>query len=167
MRAKLRMELRDRGGALIQTRAAHNTVLRTGGRLIADLFSGTGGPITHMAVGTSDADPTSVTVAALGNDDGAGQPGITGDTVAEIPSDTFVVEVDEPRSRALVKVRATLADAAAVGTLREAALMSRQAGVDVLYNRVVFPPITKGNDHDLTLFWEIEFPFGDLQWLAR
>jgi hypothetical protein len=167
MRAKLRMELRDRGGALVQTRAAHNTVLRTGGRLIADLFSGTGGPITHMAVGTSDADPTSVAVAALGNDDGAGQPGITGDAVAEIPSDAFVVDVDETRSRVLVKVRATLVDAAAVGTLREAALMSRQAGADVLYNRVVFPPITKGNDHDLTLFWEIEFPFGDLQWLAR
>ncbi len=167
MRAKLRMELRDRRGALLQTRAAHNTVLRTGGRLIADLFSGTGGPITHMAVGTSDADPTSVAVAALGNDDGAGQPGITGEAVAEIPSDAFVVDVDEPRSRVLVKVRATLADAAAVGTLREAALMSRQAGADVLYNRVVFPPIAKGDDHDLTLFWEIEFPFGDLQWLAR
>jgi hypothetical protein len=46
-------------------------------------------------------------------------------------------------------------------------LVSRQAGADVLYNRVVFPPLTKGNDHDLTLFWEVEFPFGDLQWLAR
>ncbi|GFG52575.1 hypothetical protein [Mycolicibacterium agri] len=167
MRAQLKVELRDRDGALLATRAAHNTVLRTGGRLIADLFSGGGAPITHMAVGTSDADPTSVAVTALGNDDGTGQPGITGDTATEIPSEAFEVDVDEPHNRVLVKVRATLADAAGVGTLREAALMSRQNGNDVLYNRVVFPPITKGNDHDLTLFWEIEFPFGDLQWLAR
>ena len=167
MRATLTVELRNREGALLESRAAHNTVLRTGGRLIADLFSGKGAPISHMGVGTSDADPTSVSVAALVNDDGAGQPGITGEAAAEIPSDAFVVDVDEPRNRVLVKVRATLADAAGVGTLREAALMSRQAGNDVLYNRVVFPPITKGDDHDLTLFWEIEFPFGDLQWLAR
>ncbi|MBT2500896.1 hypothetical protein J7E25_17525 [Agromyces sp. ISL-38] len=167
MRAKLYVELRDRHGAVLQTRAAHNTVLQTGGRLIADLFTGAGGPITHMAVGTEDADPTSVTVAALGNDDGQGGPGITGDTAAPIPPDAFAITVDEPRSRVLVKVRATLPDAAGVGTLCEAALVSRQGGTDVLYNRVVFTPLTKGDDHDLTLFWEIEFPFGDLQWLAR
>jgi hypothetical protein len=36
----------------------------------------------------------------------------------------------------------------------------------VLYNRVVFPPLDKRDDHELTLFWEVEFPFGDLQWLT-
>lgn len=167
MRARVEVQLRDRGGALLAGRAAYNTVLRAGGQLIADLFTGSGGPITHMAVGTSDGDPTSVAVTALGNDDGAGQPGLTGDTAVAIPAEAFTIEVDEPRSRVLVKVRATLPDAAAVGTLREAGLVSRQGGGDVLYNRVVFPPVDKGADHDLTLFWEIEFPFGDLQWLAR
>lgn len=167
MGAWLKVELRNPAGVVLERRVAHNTVLRGGGRLIADLFTGAGGPITHMAVGTSDADPTSVTVTALGNDDGTGQPGITGDTTAAIPAEAFAIEVDEGRSRVLVKVRGTLLDAAGVGTLREAALMSRQATGDVLYNRVVFPPLTKGDDHDLTLFWEIEFPFGDLQWLAR
>ncbi|CRZ14809.1 hypothetical protein [Mycolicibacterium neworleansense] len=167
MRAQLKVELVDRYGTVLQTRQAHNTVLRTGGQLIAELFTGAGAPITHMAVGTSDADPTAVTVAALGNDDGTGQPGITGDTVAAIPAEAFTTSVDETRSRVLVKVRATLPNAAGVGTLREAALMSRRAGGDVLYNRVVFTPVTKAADHDLTLFWEVEFPFGDLQWLAR
>lgn len=167
MRAKLTVELRDFSGAVVEARSAYNTVLRGGGRLIAELFTGSGGPITHMAVGTSDSDPTSVTVTALGNDDGTGQPGITGDTVATLPADAFAIELDEPRNRVLVKVRGTLPDVAGVGTLREAALVSRQAGGDVLYNRVVFPPVTKGEDHDLTLFWEIEFPFGNLQWLAR
>ena len=167
MRARLEVHLLDRDGIVLAERAAHNTVLRGGGRLIADLFTGAGGPITHMAVGTSDADPTSVTVAALGNDDGTGAPGITGDTAAPIPPEAFTIDVDELRSRVLVKVRGTLPDTAGVGTLREAGLVSRQAGGDVLYNRVVFPPVDKGDDHDLTLFWEIEFPFGDLQWLAR
>lgn len=167
MRAQLYVELRDRRGEVLQTRAEHNTVLQSGGRLIADLFTGAGGRITHMAVGTSDADPTSVTVAGLGNDDGQGGPGITGQTSTAIAQDAFVVTVDDERSRVLVKVRATLPDADGVGTLREAALVSQQNGADVLYNRVVFAPLTKGDDHDLTLFWEIEFPFGDLQWLAR
>jgi hypothetical protein len=167
MRAKLTVELLDRRGTVLATRAAHNTVLRSGGQLIAELFTGAGGPITHMAVGTSDADPTSVTVAGLGNDDGAGQPGITGGTSAAIPPEAFSTTVDEQRGRVLVKIRATLPDAAGVGTLREAALVSRQGDADVLYNRVVFTPLTKGADHDLTLFWEVEFPFGDLQWLAR
>lgn len=167
MRARLEVELRDRTGALLQRRAAHNTVLQAGGRLIADLFTGAGGPITHMSVGTSDDDPTSVSVAALANSDGAGQPGLTGDTAAAIPPEAFTVTVDDTRRRVLVRVRGTLPEVAAVGTLREAGLMSRQAAGDVLYNRVVFPPLEKSGDHDLTLFWEIEFPFGDLQWLAR
>lgn len=167
MRATLTVELRDVGGAVLETRRAHNTVLRGGGQLIADLFTGGGGPITHMAVGTSDDDPTSVTVTELGNDDGTGQPGISGDTAATLPAEAFAIEVDEPRNRVLVRVRGTLNDTAAVGILREAALVSRQDGDDLLYNRVVFPPVTKGADHDLTLFWEIEFPFGNLQWLAR
>jgi hypothetical protein len=31
---------------------------------------------------------------------------------------------------------------------------------------VVFAPVDKGDDHELTLFWEVEFPYGDLQWLT-
>jgi hypothetical protein len=47
--------------------------------------------------------------------------------------------------------------------VREAGLISRNGGAAVLYNRVTFAPISKGNDHELTLFWEINFPYGDLQ----
>jgi hypothetical protein len=35
----------------------------------------------------------------------------------------------------------------------------------VLYNRVTFAPVQKADDHDLTLFWEVSFPYGDLHWL--
>jgi hypothetical protein len=30
---------------------------------------------------------------------------------------------------------------------------------------VVFPTISKGDDHELTLFWEVSFPYGDLDGL--
>jgi hypothetical protein len=55
--------------------------------------------------------------------------------------------------------------AGAVGTIREAALLSRSGDNATLYNRVTFAPIQKTDDHELTLFWEIGFPYGDLQWL--
>jgi hypothetical protein len=167
MRATLRIEVRDRTGALLDERVAHNTVLRSGGQIIADLFAGLGTPITHMAVGTSGDEPDSVTVTELANDDGSGEQGLTGDTVTPIAAEDFHVELDEPRRRVVVRVRATLANTAAVGTVREASLMSRREDEDVLYNRVVFPPVRKGGDHELSLFWEVEFPFGDLQWLVR
>jgi hypothetical protein len=167
MRATLHIELRDRRGRVLVAHSARNTVLGTGGRLVADLFAGTGSPITHMGVGTSDDEPDSVAITALQNDDGSGQPGIVGDTATPIAPGDFHIDVDDARRRVVVRVRATLPDAAAVGTLREASLLSRRDTGDVLYNRVVFPPISKGDDHDLSLFWEIEFPFGDLQWLVR
>lgn len=167
MRATLRLELHDRAGALLGRREARNTVLASGGRLVADLFTGAGAPITHMGVGTSGADPDSVAVGALANDDGAGAAGLAGDTTTPIAPEAFRTEVDDARRRVVVRVRATLPEAAAVGTIREASLLSRREGGDVLYNRVVFPGVDKGDDHDLSLFWEVEFPFGDLQWLVR
>lgn len=167
MRAKLRIELIASDGSVAEARNATNTVLRSGGELIAGLFSGGAGPITHMSVGTNDDDPTSTDVSALANDDGEGGAGLEGETSAPIPADAFRVSVDELHQRVVVRVRGTLPDTAAVGTIREAALVSRQGEADVLYNRVVFAPIEKGDDHDLTLFWEVEFPFGDLQWLVQ
>ena len=64
-----------------------------------------------------------------------------------------------------VKLRGTLPAPAAVGTIREAGLISHDGDSAALYNRVTFAPITKGNDHELTMFWEVSFPYGDLQWL--
>ncbi len=167
MKGTLHLQLRDRDGSLVDERRVHNTVLRTGGGLVAQLFTGSAGPITHMAVGTSDADPTSVAVDGLANDDGAGGPGLQGDVSAPIPADAFLIDDDELHQRIVVRVRATMPESAAVGTVREAGLVSRQGSDDVLYNRVVFAPIEKGPDHDLTLFWEVEFPYGDLQWLVQ
>ena len=166
MRAILHLRVTAPDGALVAERRAHNTVMASGAQLIADLFAGSGSPITHMGVGTSDATPDDVNVTALTNaadgDDGA----LEGETVGAIPAEAFVATVIPERRVVQVRVRGTLPDDAAIGRIREAGLVSQSDAGTVLYNRVVFAPVDKRDDHELTLFWEVEFPFGDLQWLS-
>lgn len=169
MRGRLHLEVRAPGGAVHTVRRARNTVMRSGANLVATLFAGQGTPVTHMGVGTSDADPDSVTTAALTNEAVGDEPPLAGDTAAAIPPEVFAFETDDISRVVRLRLRATLPAGAAVGTLREAGLLARPpeggVGGDVLYNRVTFAPVSKGDDHELTMFWEVEFPFGDLQWL--
>lgn len=161
MRGRIRLELKATNGETVEVREASNAVMRAGGQLVARLFTGQGKPITHMGVGTSDApEPDTFATVSLSND--AGSP-LSGGTEAAIPPEAFVIDLDETRRVVRVRVRATLPLAAAVGTVREAGLLSRDGANAVLYNRVTFAPIPKGNDHELTMFWEVNFPYGDLQ----
>jgi hypothetical protein len=145
-------------------------VLQAGARLVADLFAGSGTAITHMGVGTSDVGPDLTTTTALTNEPDGDVPALAGGTTAAIPPAAFAPEIDELRRLVRVRIRATLPPPAAVGRIREAGLLARPEGgdgsTDVLYNRVTFAPIDKRDDHELTMFWEVEFPFGDLQWLS-
>ncbi|GAA2152632.1 hypothetical protein FHX52_0800 [Humibacillus xanthopallidus] len=166
MTATLHLQVTAGDGTVVDERCAHNTVMASGARLIADLFAGTGSPITHMGVGTSDAAPDDVNVAALSNAaDGDAAP-LDGATLGAIPPAAFVATIVPERRVVQVRVRGTLPADAAIGRIREAGLVSQSDSGSVLYNRVVFPPVDKRDDHELTLFWEIEFPFGDLQWLS-
>ncbi len=169
MKARIHLELRDiASGNLLEDRHAQNTVMESGAMLVAELFSGRGNPITHMAVGTNDGTPDDVSIVALSNEPVGENPALTGETLAPISNDSFQFEVDTTKRLVQVRVRATLPSDAAVGSVREAGLVSRLApegenpATDVLYNRVTFAPIDKKDDHELTLFWEVEFPFGDL-----
>ena len=164
MRASVRIELTNQAGEVIAERYAENAVMRAGAQLIADLFAGRGVPITHMGVGTSDAPETEAyATLTLTNDPGEM---LQGGTEAPIPPEAFFpAEVEESRRLVRLRVRGTLPSAAAVGTVREAGLLARQGDTAVLYNRVTFTPILKGEDHELTMFWEVTFPYGDLQWI--
>lgn len=166
MKAMLHIQLIDADGTVVDERRAHNTVMQSGAQLIADLFAGTGSPITHMGVGTNDADPDDVAITALANDTNGDDEPLAGDTAGAIPTDAFTATVVPERRVVQVRVRGTLASDAAVGRIREAGLVSQSGATTVLYNRVVFAPVDKRDDHELTLFWEVEFPFGDLQWLS-
>jgi hypothetical protein len=156
MRARLLVQLRDADGRLLAERRAGNAVLQSGATLLARLFAAQTTGISHMAVGSSDA-PESESFATAALQDGTEVP---------VPADAFTIDPPDPVRRTVrVRVRGTVPAPDAVGTLREAALVSRSGDTATLYNRVVFSPIEKGNDHELTLFWEIAFPYGDLQGL--
>lgn len=166
MRARARLELNDRGGGLLAVREARNSVMRDGALLVARLFAGAPGVggITHMGVGTSDApEGDDYTTGALAND--VADP-LTGGTDGPLPVDAFTVTPDPERRLAVVRVRGTLGHTVAVGSVREAGLLSRSGETTTLYNRVTFAALRKGDDHELTLFWEITFPYGDLHGLV-
>jgi hypothetical protein len=164
MRATVLIEVRTNEGELVASRFARNSVMRTGAQLMARLFSGGGtAGITHMVVGTSSAEePGTFETKELKNDDTEGTPTLTGDTSAPVSPADFAVETDLDKHVVRVRVRATLPNAAAVGTLREAGLAGKTGDGTFLYNRVIFAPIEKRNDHELTMFWEVTFPYGDL-----
>ena len=164
MTGKYQLELRDGTGRLITRREGCNSVMRAGAELVAQLFAGRGSPITHMGVGIDDTpEGEQFATTALTNSADGGREPLAGSTEAAIPAESFAVEVDETSRLVRVRVRGTIPSADAVGTLREAGLLSRSEDTAVLYNRITFAPITKGSDHELTLFWEISFPYGDLQ----
>jgi hypothetical protein len=169
MRAKLRLELKTKTGKIVAVRQAHNAVMRTGAELIARLFSGQGTPITHVGVGTSDKpERETYDTDRLTNENEGGKP-LDGQAMVEIPPESFFPpEIDEAMRVVRVRIRTTLPASAAVGTVREAGLMAwnEKEGKAILYNRVTFPPIAKGDDHELTMFWEVSFPYGDLHWLT-
>lgn len=148
------------------TRSAYNAVMRQGADLVARLFAGQGSPITHMGVGTN-ASPESDSYDTAG----LTTQGLAGETSAPISPEAFVITPDAERRVMRVRVRATLPPAAAVttgedgGSIREAGLLSQSEDGTVLYNRVTFDPISKGDDHELTLFWEVTFPYGDLTFM--
>ena len=171
MRGRLRVELKRLDGELVGVRQACNTVMRGGAQMVAELFAGQGGPISHMGVGTSDAAPEDVSVTALQNVEVGESPPLEGATTTPVSPGSVRFEVQETRRLVTVRLRATLPADAAVGRIREAGLLQRTTPdegepVDRLYNRVIFAPIDKGDDHELTLFWEVDFPFGDLNWAS-
>jgi hypothetical protein len=177
MRATVRLELRNDAGAIVGVRHARNSVMKSGAELVANLFTGKAGKgITHMGVGLSGEaeDGTFVreTLTTAGDEPDA----LTGGFLAPIAPVDFVVKADADRRLIVVQVHATLQKSVAVGTLREAALLSQEtmplpddlnglSFVTKLYNRVTFAPIRKQDDHELTMFWEVTFPYGDLNWL--
>jgi hypothetical protein len=164
MQARFVLRL-TRHGRVIAERRTRNTVMASGAQIVAALFAGSGVPVTHMAVGISDAAPEDTGLTALTN---AGEEALTGEVLAAVAPASIRFETDDLRRLVRVHMRATLPNAAAIGTIREAGLIARRPDPDgdTLYNRVTFAPVLKQDDHELTLFWEVEFPFGDLSSLA-
>ena len=163
-------ELRDAAGAPIAWRQAHNAVLSGGAQLVADLFRGAGGagPVNRMTVGANPAPEvppfTTTELSASSPDTGD----LSGERDVALAPETFTVTVDTDGRRILVSVRAVLpagdpADGTGLhGPVAEAALLHQaEDATRRLYNRVTFEPIDKRAEQELSLYWEVAFPFGD------
>jgi len=154
MRGQLTIRLEDRTGRTVREQRSRNRIVTTGRRLVAEFFSGEfAGPgptqVSHMAVGTGSTAATDAD-AALEAQRGDRNP-ISNVTVTEVSDGTV------QRIRVSLRAVFDFGDVNDPGVpLREAGVFTADAG-GVMYNRVVFEPVTKTNAFRLTLFWDIDF----------
>jgi hypothetical protein len=149
-RGRMRLEVRGPGGRVVAERRATNIVLRGGAELIAKLVTGTASkPINQVGVGfateVADAGATALT----------GKDGVAPPPPTAIPADSFTIDATRPRAVA-ISVASVYHPQSELTDVSEAGLLAD----DDLYNQVVFEPVTLRVGQDVTIFWEIEFPFG-------
>lgn len=144
----LTLELRDHEGALVERVAANNSIVLTGRNIIAMRFVGTGvGPVSHVAIGTGNAATDPLITSAL-------QTEIFRKAINTFVPNDHVTTTGDGKKK--VTLSCDLDFAEGNGTLTEAGLFNANSG-GVMYNRVVFPPVTKTNAFKLTFIWEITF----------
>ncbi len=154
MRGRLSLIMTDRQGRQISRQAYDNHIVSSGRSLVAEMFSGQfGGPpptaVSHMAVGTGS------TAASDGDTALESQ---RGDRNA-ITSATLATFDDSGVQR----VRVSLQTVFDFDQVNDATIPLREAGIftaltgGVMYNRVVFEPVTKTNAFKLTLLWDVIF----------
>ena len=151
MRGAVRIITEDRSGCIVHDRRHANRIVKSGRRLVAELYAGVSGTppsqVSHMAVGTgSDAATDDQTTL-----------------VAERARNAVVTPVyNEIIDEAVARIRVTLqtvfdfAEANGAEPLREAGIFTAAAN-GTMYNRVVFDPVTKTDTFKLTLIWDIVF----------
>jgi hypothetical protein len=160
MRGCLILRLIGRDGTVMHEQKQNNRIVRSGRQLVAQLFGGvtTGaapGRVTHMAIGASNAAATDDQVA-LGAERAPRKP-ITDITYSDIDDPV-------PGGGATIKrVKASLRAVYDFGEGNDPATPLTEAGIftadtgGVMYNRVVFDPVTKTNAFQLTLLWDVIF----------
>jgi hypothetical protein len=153
MQGKLAMQVRATDGSIVAERRAKNIVLRQGASIVAKLFAGAndGSAITQVQVGfgRESATPETTTLTPPAN-------AVPAEALrTAITKDSFKITTDGPAA-VVVAVSALFKPTIELPDVSEAGLM---AG-DLLYNQVVFEPVTLRPGQDVTFFWEVDFPFG-------
>lgn len=140
-------------GRLFDSRRARNMVLRSGADLIAKLFAGAPNtqPVNTVRVGFARETGATDLAALTPPDPPVAKEALQGPVAAQ----DFTIASDHPGTikvivNALFKPTVELKDVSEAGLL---------AG-EILYNQVVFEPVTLRPGQDVTFFWEINFPFG-------
>jgi len=154
MRGYLTLRLCDREGRIIHEQRCENRIVTTGRRLVAEMFSGVFSgapptPVTHMAVGTNPTEPSDGNTT-LGAQRGERKP-TTSKTVTAF------------EEGGVMRVRVALEAVFDFDEANDPSVPLREAGIfnaatdGVMYNRVVFPDVTKTEAFKLTLLWDVVF----------
>ncbi|TRU87597.1 MAG: hypothetical protein EWV76_06645 [Microcystis novacekii Mn_MB_F_20050700_S1] len=147
IKGSLTIQKRDLNNQLVEEIHANNTIVTSGRRLVAKLFSkdfkDTIKPVSHIAIGSNDK--------AVSDDDLQLAQEIFRKKINPIKDSDLVVLPDK---RIKLTITADLQPKDGNGELKEAALFNEDK---VMYNRVIFKPINKTEDFTLTLIWEIIF----------
>ena len=154
MQGYLTLVRTDRSGQVIERQQVKNRIVSSGRNLVAEMFSGQfvgppPSPVTHMAVGTgatAPADGDTGLQAQRGS-----RKAITGSQMTQF-SDAGVN-----------RVRVSLQTVFDFNEANDPAIPLTEAGIftaatgGVMYNRVVFEPVTKTDAFKLTLLWDVIF----------
>lgn len=148
MKGRLTIQIKDMADTILREQKADNAIVTAGRDLVARLFIGNNNnAITHMAVGrgTTLVAPTDT---ALEDE--------IPDTRKELKGFTEGDLTTTSEGRKLLRVSMDLEPGdAADEEITEAALFNNDN--NIMYNRVVFPVISKTDNIKLTLIWEIIF----------
>jgi hypothetical protein len=148
MTGRLTVLKRNRANTVIDEIAADNSIVLSGRDLVAKLFINEKiAPISHIAVGTGN-DPV-----IPAQDEKLGTELFRKPIKPADASQNITTTAD---NRKKVIITADLDFNEANGVLTEAGLFNAPTS-GVMYNRVVFPAITKTSDFKLTLIWEVVF----------
>jgi len=145
----LNLELRDEFGALVEARRVRNLITSNGKALLARLLggklSGAVLPVIGVGEGTLAASPGDAALGKKLSEARAemSEPQLQGDGVRVVVSANIVDGGDANRPLPLT----------------EAGILVRVGNdpVGVLFNRVTFPVINKGQNMTLLLSWELTF----------
>jgi hypothetical protein len=153
MRGRLTLRVSDGEGRTLYERPQKNRIVTSGRMLVAHLFGGvesgaTPTQVTHMAVGTNGTAPADGDQALKSQRSGRKEIGEVG--YEEFP------EGGVARVRARLTAEFDFDEANGNDPLREAGVFN-EAEDGVMYNRVVFDPVTKTDAFKLTLIWDIVF----------
>ncbi len=159
MRGQLIVQLSDRAGQIVHRQRYKNHIVTAGRMLVAQLFTGVFDgpapvPVTHMAVGSA-RDVETPDPPADGDGDLVAQRGER--------KPISVGGYATPDEGGVTRVRVSLESVFDFDDANDPDTPLREAGIfnaaedGVMYNRVVFEPVTKTEAFKLTLLWDVTF----------
>ena len=137
-------------GRLAKENLAKNMIVNSGRRMVAQIFTGEPiSPVSHLAVGVGED-------GVVGNDLGLRRE-VFRKPLKPVELTKDLTMNEDGRSRLILSMDLEPHEANGE-VLTEAGLFnSSNPEESIMYNRVVFPPISKTKDFKLTLIWEILF----------